>query len=162
MSYSKDRRIEDVKSQLIKNILGQHFITKIVEADLQEGQDFGIYSLKPFNVGVRLRRFKHFKPYNRQFTIRWSRPSGTKTEIDKIREGLVDFILYGFLDEKEQNLIQYFIGDLKIFRAVNPEPYAVIPNDPPDSELAVFKFNQFPREFFVAFWRNPKYAILII
>ena len=31
-----------------------------MEADLQEGQDFGIYSVKPFNVGVRLRRFEHF------------------------------------------------------------------------------------------------------
>jgi len=135
-----------------------------MEADLKEGQDFGIYSVKPFNVGVRLRRFEHFikDARAREFTIRWSRPSGVKTEIDKIREGLVDYILYGFLDEEEQNIIQYFIGDLKIFRILNPEPYAIKPNDPPDSELAVFKFIQFPREFFRVWWRNPKYAMLTI
>lgn len=158
MTYAIDRRIEDVKAQLIKNILAQSFIRKIEKADLEEGQDFGIYSVKPFNVGVRLRRFKHFQKYNREFTIRWSRPSGIKTEIDKIREALVDFILYGFLDKKGQNIIQYFIGDLKIFRAVNPEPYAIIPNNPHDSELAVFKFTQFPKEFFIAYWKDPKYA----
>lgn len=60
MPYTIDRDIEDVKAQQLKTILGKHFITKIMEADLQEGQDFGIYSVKPFNVGVRLRRFKHF------------------------------------------------------------------------------------------------------
>lgn len=158
MSYSKDRRIEDMKSQLIKNVLGQHFISKIEQADLEEAQDFGIYHVKPFNVGVRLRRFEHFKRFSREFTIRWSRPSGVKTEIDKIREGLVDFILYGFLDEKEQDIIQYFIGDLNIFRKVNPEPYRIYPNNPHDSDLAVFKFSQFPQEFFVAWWRNPKYV----
>lgn len=159
MTYSADRDIEDKKAGLIRKVLAKHFITKIEKADLEEGQDFGIYHLKPFNVGVRLRRFQYFKPYSREFTIRWSRPSGAKTEIDKIREGLVNYILYGFLDEKEQNVIQYFIGDLKYFK--NIEPYRVYPNKSLDSELAVFKFSQFPRKFFVAFWRNPKYAIAL-
>jgi len=161
LTYAIDRKIETDKSRLIKNILGQHFITQIVQADLEEAQDFGIYHVKPFSVGVRLRRFQYFESFHNEFTIRWSRPSGVKTEIDKIREALVDFILYGFLDEKEQNIIQYFIGDLRIFRELNLEPCKIMPNNPHDSDLAVFKFSQFPRKFFLAFWRNPKYAILL-
>jgi hypothetical protein len=155
MPYNKDREIENKFAPQIKTILAQHFITKNVEADLKEGQDFGIYCLKPFNVGVRLRTFEYFKPYNREFTIRWSRPSGAKTEIHKIREGLVDFILYGFLDQKEQNIIQYFIGDLKYFGDV--QPCQIRLNDPPDSELAVFKFDQFPRKFFVAWFHDRRF-----
>lgn len=155
-----DRKIETDKSRLIKNILGQHFITQIVQADLEEAQDFGIYHVKPFSVGVRLRRFTYFESFHNEFTIRWTRPSGVKTEIDKIREGLVHFILYGFLDEKEQNIIQYFIGDLKYIQ--NIQPYRTYLNNPPDSELAVFRFSQFPRKFFLAFWRHPKYAILLV
>ena len=159
MTYNIDRRIEDTKAKQVKHILGEHLITKIENADLEEAQDFGIYSVKPFNIGVRLRRFKYFSDYHNEFTIRWSRPSGVKTEIDKIREGLVQYIFYGFLDEREQNLIQYFIGDLAFF--LNVQPYRILPNNPHDSDLAVYKFSQFPRRFFVVFWRNPKYAVFL-
>jgi len=159
MTYTRDRKIEDEKARLIKNILAQYFITKDIQADLEEAQDFGIYQVKPFNIGVRLRRFEYFQSFHNQFTIRWSRPSGVKTEIDKIREGLVDYLLYGFLDEKEKNIIQYFIGDLKYFH--NVYPYQIFKNKPYDSELAVFKFSQFPRKFFITFWRNPKYVLFL-
>jgi hypothetical protein len=65
-------------------------------------------------------------------------PSGGKTEIHKIREGLVDYILYVFVNNDEEDIIQYFIGDLKIFRENEPQPVNTYWNDPPDSEMAVY------------------------
>jgi len=85
--------------------------------------------------------------YPNEFTIRWKRPSGVKTEIHKIKEGLVDYILYGFVDKEENKLIKYFIGDLDVFRECNVEPIAVKQNNPPDSLLGVFNLAQFPKEF---------------
>lgn len=85
--------------------------------------------------------------YKDDFTIRWSRPSGIKTEYQKIMEGLVDYILYGFVNELEDKIIHYFIGDLVVFRETNPNPFSVKPNNPHDSNLAVFRLCDLPDNF---------------
>jgi len=79
-----------------------------------------------------------FKKYPKQFTIRWERPSGVKTEIHKIRKGLVNYILYGFVNEDEGKITQYFIGDLELFRLHEPNPVGIFNNNLPDSKLAVY------------------------
>lgn len=145
--FRRDMDLEIKFSRTIKGILGQFFFTKDITADLKQGTDFLILSLNPVKVAVRLRNFKNIFKYSDQFTIRWSRPKGTKTEIDKIREGLVDYIFYGFVDEYKRNLIRYFIGDLKIFRKCNPKPFEIHWNNPPDSELAAFRISDLPSEF---------------
>jgi len=152
--YNNDRAIEDKFSTIIKNILGNFFITKQDIDDLEKGKDFAIYHIQPFSVAVRLRRFDYFQKYRDEFTVRWSRPSGVRTEIDKIRDREVQYFMYGFLSLREDRIIQYFIADLKYF--TNQQPYAIIPNNPNDSELAVFKLNQFPKEFIVKFYSEPK------
>lgn len=159
MPYSHDREVEDIFTLSIKKILADHFITKKEVADLEEAQDFAIYNIRPFSVAVRLRRYEYFKAFHDEFTIRWSRPSGVKTEIDKIRQGLVDYILYGFLSPDGKSIIQYFIGNLTKFTDV--KPYKIFPNNPYDSELAVYKLSQFPKDFIVAFWCDPKFALVL-
>lgn len=145
--YQSDRAIEDKFSKTIKAILGNQFFVKDVEADLRQGTDFLTYNIKPFRVAVRLRRFPIYLKYPDDFTIRWSRPSGVKTEIHKINEGLVDYLLYGFIDEKETKIIKYFIGCLSVFRNSNIKPISIISNNPPDSCLAVYKKSQLPISF---------------
>ena len=83
MTYPVDRVLEDQHSIEIKNILGNFFIRKKEIDDLEKGTDFAIYFIERFSVGIRLRRYKQFikKDYKNEFTIRWSRPSGAKTEI---------------------------------------------------------------------------------
>lgn len=152
----KDSKLEAQFANLIKNILGQTFIRQDEIADQEEGTDFAIFLVKPFRVATRLRRFYYFEKFYDEFTIRWSRPSGAKTEIHKIKEGLVDFLLYGFLSPDETEIIQYFIADLKKFG--DPQPQQIKQNDPPDSELAIFKLSQFPKDFIVTFYRHPSYA----
>jgi len=152
MGYDYDIRLEHRFTKMIKAILGNYFIEQDAQHDRQEGTDFEIFTVTPFKIGVRLRRHRYFLRYPREFTLRWSRPSGVKTEIDKVREGLVDYILYGFINEKETKIIQYFIGDLGIFREHEPKPLAIYANTPPDSRLAVFAIEQLPPEFVGKFW----------
>ena len=138
----------------IWQILGMQFFKKFEDLDLNEGTDFAIFTAKPVRVAVRIRRYKYYKcrRYRKQFTIRWKLCSGHKTEIDKIREGLVDYIFYAFIDEAESKFLQYFIGDLNVFRKVNAEPMEIRPNKDKSSELAAFYVNQFPGNFILKKW----------
>ena len=155
MTLKQDFFLETKFSNEIKAILGQSFIEKDIEADLQKGQDFAIYNVKPFKVAVRLRRFTYFPSFHNQFTIRYSRPLGTPTEIDKIQQGLVRYFLYGFIDQEETKIIQYFLADLLKFG--NPPPIHEYPNYPPDSTFAVFELSQFPKDFIVTHWCDRKF-----
>jgi hypothetical protein len=84
--YEKDIKLEQKFTVKIKNILAQQFIVQDPIMDTKSGTDFLTFTVKSFKVGVRLRRYDYFTRYDykNEFTIRWKRPSGVKTEIDKI------------------------------------------------------------------------------
>lgn len=146
-SYQKDLQLEKIHSGTIKSILGNYFISQDVYQDQTQGTDFLTFTMQPFKIGVRLRRkCQNYEYYKHEFTLRWSRPSGVETEIHKIRKSLVQYILYGFVDELEKKIIRYFIGDLKVFNAHSPTP-RIFPNNPRDSDLAVYKIADFPKNF---------------
>jgi hypothetical protein len=148
LSFQTDSRLETTFTPEIKTILADLFIQKHVFADLNEATDFAIFTVKPFRVGVRLRRYEFFNDYRHQFTIRWSRPSGVETEIHKIRKGYVTHYLYGFVNKSETRIIFYRIFDLSKFG--NPTPSTIFENkDPPDSKFAVFNVKDFPKEFLI-------------
>ena len=151
-AYEEDIRLERSFADKIKIILAQQFIIQDTIADLNQGTDFFIFRVSPFRIAARLRTYYHFTVDNRknEFTIRWARPSGIKTEIDKIREGFVQYLFYGFVDSDESDIIQYFIADLNIFKQNESKPYKVYPNNPRDSDLAVYKITQFPDDFIIA------------
>jgi len=155
-SFQRDFDIETRFTRQIKAILGNYFFRKDVEADLREGTDFLIYEAGSVRVAARLRRYSYWKnpQFRDEFTIRHSRPSGIKTEIHKIREGLVDYMLYGFIDEQEQRIIQYFISDLVIFRACDPEPLMVNENADGSSRFAVYGISQFPDDFILKTYKG--------
>lgn len=159
IGYEKDIRLEILFSRTIKAILGMYFFSQDVNYDRQLATDFVIFKIPDMEirVGVRLRRYEYFLKYPKQFTIRWERPSGVKTEIHKIREGLVNYILYGFVDEQEKKLLQYFIADLEVFRLHEPIPIGIFNNNPPDSKLAAYNVTQFPKEFILK-WYPPKFT----
>ena len=154
MGYEQDIRLEHKFAKTIAAILGAQFFTQSVEADLHEATDFLIFRAEPIKIGARLRTNRYLAKYKDEFTIRWQRPSGVPTEIDKIREGLVDYIFYGFVDSPEQHIEHYFIGDLGVFRTNEPDPVAVKWNDPPDSALAAYRVADLPAEFIVKRWPN--------
>lgn len=147
-------RLERRFSTALKSILGRQFIVADPAEDTERGADFVVWTLAPIRIAVRLRTYRFFLRYPDQFTLRWSLPSGNLTEIHKIRRGLVDYFLYGFVDEAEKDIISYFIGDLSIFRRINPKPVDIKWNDPPDSQLAVFNLAQLPPEFIIKAWKK--------
>lgn len=152
MGYRQQIYLEQRFTPKIKAILGCQFITQVVDHDLHNGTDFETFIVKPFTVGARLRRHKYYAPFGDQFTLRWSLPSGMPTEIDKVRAGLVDYILYGFVNQEETKIIRYFIGDLSVFRQNEPRPVGIFDNDPNDSRLAAYRLDSLPPEFVIKRW----------
>jgi len=143
-------------ARILKAILGNYFITQDVVLDKEQGTDFAIMTVNPFKVGIRLRRYKYWLnwEFRNQFTIRWKLASGNKTEIDKIRSGFVRYILYGFVNEEESQIIQYFIGDLSALTpAYLDKPYRIFHNkNSDDSDLAVYRLCDAPIDFIVKKW----------
>lgn len=153
IDFERDLQLEIKFSRQIKAILGNQFIIKDEIEDLENGTDFMLLRVNPFRVGVRLRRYKFYLQYPDDFTIRWERPSGVPTEIHKIRQGKVDYILYGFVNGSEKKISKYFIGDLNVFRNTEATPI-IKPNNPLDSWLAIYNINQFPKEFLIKTYRK--------
>ena len=137
----------------IKAILGEQFIGQDPTMDLEQGTDFLVFSIKPIKVAVRLRTYKYYlnPRYHNQFTIRYKLLSEKKTEIHKIREGLVDYILYGFVNEAKTEIIKYFIGDLNVFRdyesGMQPEIHKNKDENP--TTLAAYNVRDFPENFII-------------
>lgn len=152
--YETDIVLEHRFAKVIKAILGNYFIGQDPIHDKKRGTDFEIFSVEPFTVGVRLRRYTYLAWAGNEFTLRWSRPSGVPTEIHKIRAGYVDYILYGFVDAEQKKIEQYFLGDLRIFRENEPRPIGVYPNNPPDSELAAYSLDNMPSGFILKMWKR--------
>ena len=148
--FEKNRKLERKFIKTAKCILGFQFVNQDIKKDLEEGIDFLTFSISPIKVGFRLRRFNYLK-FKDEFTIRWSISSGNPTEIDKIRNGDIDYILYGFVNQEETKIIRYFIGDLTIFRdyeqGMMPKIYKNKFEN--DSELAVYSIKNFPSDFIV-------------
>ena len=154
MGYAEQIRLERRFTKTIKSILGNYFIGQDVIHDQKEATDFEVFTVKPFKVGARLRTYSYFLRYPDEFTIRWELQSGYPTEIDKIRKGYVDYILYGFVDQDEKKIIQYFIGDLQVFRDNDPAPYEIHWNNPPDSALGAFRICEMPDSFILHKWQH--------
>jgi hypothetical protein len=153
-SFKTNIELELKFADTIKQILGLFFFRKDINADLNEATDFMVMRADGIRIGIRLRKYKYWKnsKYRNQFTIRWKLKSGHETEIDKIYEGLVDYIFYGFVDKKQANIVQYIIADLGVFRGIAPDPIEVKANKDGRSDLAAFDIKQFPSEFILKAW----------
>jgi len=152
MAYSKkDASLEWKHWTTIQCILGRVFFIKDMEADLKQGTDMLIATSKPVRVGIRLRRNRYYQnsKWRWQFTIRFDRPSGEDTEWQKLWQGLYTHLFYGFLSPNEKKIIQYFIGDMDIFRHITPTYEGPYLNHPPDSRLVAFNCSDFPKEFYL-------------
>jgi len=114
-------------------------------ADQKEATDFIAYIDPPIRFGVRLRTHRYYldEGTRHDVTIRWSRPSGVRTEIDKIRDGLVDYMIYGFMNEKRSGIIAYCIYQPPYPWPGSLVPYLIISNKNGDSDLGVFRRDDF-------------------
>ena len=82
------------------------------------------------------------------------------TEIDKILKGYVDYFFFGFIDEKERKIIQWFLGDLSIFRMLYFSNDLQLTdqrenNSPNDSVFNIYKLKDLPETFVSASLNLP-------
>lgn len=159
-SWQDDKAKTDKLLPSVKRILGQHLITTApFEEDAKRNTDLIVLSLNSVRIGLRIRDASYWmKPqYRDEFTIRCSRPSGTKTELDKIIDGWGDYFFYGFANPRYTDLLGYMLGNLNVFRSWrserlarnNVEPGFLLPNRDESSEFRVYKIADLPHDFVV-------------
>jgi len=101
----------------MKQIIGHHLIAEASpDEDAHHNTDLIVLRLDAVRIACRARRDGYRRRYGHQFTIRTDRPSGVKTELAKVIEGWGDYILYGFGDDRSDNLTAWALGDLRVFR----------------------------------------------
>ena len=119
--WQQDKERTDRFLPAIKRILGEYLIDEApLEEDRERNADLIVLRLNAVRIAVRLRDKKYFNDYCEQFTVRASRPSEQKTELDKIQEGWGDYFLYGFADLgniTETELYRWTLGSLDALRS---------------------------------------------
>ena len=85
------------------------------EDDAKFATDFLVMKQNALTFACRIRTEPYFYRYSDEFTIRLDRPSGVKTEMDKIIEGFADRMIYAFGTDGG-DILSYKIGNLDAFR----------------------------------------------
>ena len=112
-----DKRWSDRFLPEIKRHLGEHLIGEPpVEEDTERNTDLMVLKMDAVRISCRIRKHFYLEKYADEFTIRSGRPSNVETELTKIIRGWGDYFFYGFCNENETHLAQWFIGDFKAFR----------------------------------------------
>lgn len=148
--WEEDKGKSDVYLDEIKQILGLHLIGEPpIEEDQERNTDLMVVKMEAVRIACRVRNHSYLSAYHHEFTIRSSRPSGTKTEFQKIFDGWGDYMFYGFGEGKI--LTHWNLFDLDVFRkhvkeAVSEE---VINNDQ-SSGFLPFVISDFPEKLIIA------------
>lgn len=101
----------------MKSILCQHMIAVAPLAqDRNLATDLVMLTGRNVSVAARIRR-KEYSRYADEFTLRLSRPSGAKSEYEKICEGNADLMLYGFDSGDGKTVSPWSLIDLRALRA---------------------------------------------
>ena len=142
-------------------ILGSIFFEKVEIDDLENGTDFAVYRIKPKNrIANRWRDIQYHPRYGNQFTIRWELPSGGRTERHKIQDFLVDYLLYGFVDEFGPGIVKWKLIDLEPIATNYIVPSELHQNNTPDkTTLAAFDLDSYPKDKIIKVWQRPGYKL---
>lgn len=144
----------------ISHIVGGQLLTPATfEDDTERATDFMVFNGEQVRVAARMRRHRYLRSYGDEFTIRAYLPSGAKTELRKVIEGWGTHIFYGFADEDERRIAQWFLGDLRVFRGWYSTqlskldkgrlPGMPVPN-PDNTEGRAFRLEDLPDDFIIA------------
>jgi hypothetical protein len=104
-------QIEDLIRPIVGEIVELRDATE--EQDRTEGFDY-VIATTIGNVACRLRRWDC---EYRDVTIRSYRPSGVRTEIDKLRDGHAQLYFYGWTNQTETGFVDWLVFDVPRFLA---------------------------------------------
>ncbi len=140
----------------IKRILANYLITEAPwKEDAQHNTDLMVLEAEVVRVGCRVRSNEYAR-YHDEFTVRLSRPNGTKTELAKLLSGWGNFFFYGIANADESDFCAWLLGDLNEFRLWHHHylathqgkwPGVTKPNRDGSSEFQVYKITDLPSDF---------------
>jgi hypothetical protein len=151
VSYQSDRKWSDTFLDEIRTILGPKLLVPTDDlTDMTRAADLIVIQTKQLAIGVRMRR-ERWLDYADEFTIRLARKSGAKTEFEKIREGMCDWLFYGFGPEEGYHLTQWTLINLDVFRNQLDTigTHEFVYNHDKTTAFLPFKYNEFPPELII-------------
>lgn len=118
-NYSDDRSWSDRFIPLIKQTIGMHLLAvSTFEQDTKEAADLVVLTASPLKIACRVRKHQYLSKYGNEFTIRKSRPNGSKTEYEKIIDGFGNWMFYAFSNPSDDGsgFSKWWIFSLYAFR----------------------------------------------
>ena len=108
----------------IKQIVGPHLLvpSNLIE-DQKQATDLKVLVARNLTIACRVRRPHYYPKYKSEFTIRYARDSGAKTEYQKLKDGWGDWMFYGFSDKPEKSLIFWCLLNLESWREQHDKPW---------------------------------------
>jgi hypothetical protein len=143
----------------MKGIVGRCLVAEgSPEQDAQQNTDLIVLRLDgEIRVACRVRGYEQYrKRYGDEFTIRCDRPSGVRTELDKLLSGWGDYLLYGFGRRRNPyagpaRFAPWTLARLDVFRrCYRPGMGRRKPNRDGSSTFLAFRWDHFPPEFVIA------------
>jgi len=169
-NWQKDKVRADKYLRHTKAILGVYLIGEPrKEEDCLHNTDLMVLRMEAVRIACRVRSMEYWhkcycqdgrkRQYRDEFTLRTTRPTGTKTELKKIVTGWGDYFFYGFGEEDTAKVRWWHLGDLKVFREwyddYRTNHDGAIPgleqaNKDGSSDFRVFTWSELPAEFILA------------
>lgn len=116
--YDKDREWSDRFIPAIKRIVGPMLLDAAPELeDQKHATDLMVFTARDLRIAARMRKPGYADRYPWEFTIRNSRPTGARTEFEKIVEGFGDWLFYGHSNAQQNDVERWMVVDLKRFRS---------------------------------------------
>jgi hypothetical protein len=153
MRYAIDRARSDLYLPAMRAICGPLLLVNADDdRDMNEATDLMLFKARDLRIAARVRDAWFAGRYPGEFTIRYSRPSGAKTEWDKIvHDGFGDWLVYGVADAKRKgHLAEYMVLDLDVFRvsAVDMDNEPIRNRD--GTTFIPYRVEEFPDELVIA------------
>lgn len=149
-TYAKDRVWSDQFLPAVCRIVGPRLLIPTPDAmDRTQAADLMVLKARDLTIAVRVRRGTYAANYRHDVTIRSGRPSGVKTELQKIVDGFGDWMLYAFSDPQTAGgLLGWVLFDLALFRAalIRRTLTWTTRRNPDGTEFVVFDVRQFVRQ----------------
>lgn len=116
-TYGNDREWSDKFIPAIRRVVGPLLLEPApIEEDNQRATDLIIFKARDLRIAARMRTSGYSEKYPYDFTIRSARPSGVKTELEKIISGFGDWMFYGHASATQNDLDRWMVIDLAAFR----------------------------------------------
>lgn len=118
MGYESDRQWSDRFIPAMRNIIGPHLLEpSSFEVDTKQASDLVVLRARDHMIACRVRRAGYADSYPFEFTVRWMRDSGAKTELDKLIDGWGDWMFYAHANASQIAFDRWWLIDLHSWRS---------------------------------------------